>query len=116
VNGSVAAIDANPGGGTNAGSDGGGGLSAAMGVALTFGGALVLGGVLILGYIVMRGRRADRDPDYALTDSPTQPLPRHPGGLFGLGQSIERAETPPGHPAPEDPWTPEPPPAPPVPG
>jgi hypothetical protein len=113
VAGTVAAIDTGTGAGadTGSGGEGGGGLSGAMGVALTFGGALVLGGVLILGYIVMRGRRGDRDPEYALADSPTQPLPRHPGGLFGLGDRIEGAAEGP----PADPWTPGPPPGPPVP-
>jgi hypothetical protein len=118
VAGTVAAIDTGTGAGadTGSGGEGGGGLSGAMGVALTFGGALVLGGVLILGYIVMRGRRGDGDPEYALADSPTQPLPRHPGGLFGLGDRIEgAADRPPAPGPPADPWTPGPPPGPPVP-
>ena len=73
VDGTVAAAAGtdNRGGGSS------GGGTSPIGIALAFGGALVLGGVVILGYIVMRGRR--EEPEYALAESPTQPIPNFPG-------------------------------------
>jgi hypothetical protein len=97
VDGTVAAVDAGTGGPPDNGSHGGG--SSAMSVALTFGGALVLGGLLILGFIVFRGRR--EEPEYALTESPTQPIHRFPA-TFVPPPGADPA-------APEDPWRREPP-------